>query len=79
MKQRCARDAAVHPACSPLAPHPRPASTPPRTPPPPPRRYAAYQRTTSRLLPWLPGPLLDSDEGKRILEDVLGGKANKSK
>ena len=34
--------------------------------------YAAFQQTTSRLLPWLPGPPLDSEEGARILARVLG-------
>ena len=34
--------------------------------------YAAYQLTTSRLLPWLPGPPLDSEEGARILARALG-------
>ena len=33
--------------------------------------YAAYQRTTSRLLPWVPGPSLDSAEGKLIARGAV--------
>ena len=29
--------------------------------------YFAYQETTSRLLPWFPGPSLDSTEGKALI------------
>ena len=32
--------------------------------------YAAYQRTTSRLLPWLPGVQLDSAEGRKLVEEA---------
>ena len=33
-------------------------------------QYAAYQATTSRLLPWVPGPSLDSPEGKLALRNA---------
>lgn len=33
--------------------------------------YRAYQRTTSRLLPWLPGPSLDSDAGAVLVSEAL--------
>lgn len=32
--------------------------------------YAAYQHSTSRLLPWFPGPSLDSADGKLITRNV---------
>jgi steroid 5-alpha reductase family enzyme len=39
--------------------------------------YAAYQRTTSRLLPWLPGPDLDSPEGARLVVAALEAAGKK--
>jgi hypothetical protein len=35
--------------------------------------YAAYQQSTSRLLPWFPGPSLDSAEGKLIARNASVG------
>lgn len=40
--------------------------------------YAAYQRTTSRLLPWLPGPSLDSPQGKQLVQEALQKAGKKS-
>ena len=41
--------------------------------------YAAYQRTTSVLIPWLPGTPLDSHEGRVLVDAAMaaveGGKA----
>lgn len=44
--------------------------------------YAAYQRTTSTFVPWLPGPALDSPEGRKLVAEAeaaargaKGGKA----
>ena len=33
--------------------------------------YAAYQRTTSRLMPWWPGTDLDSKEGQALTASAL--------
>ena len=37
--------------------------------------YAAYQRTTSRLVPFFPGASLDSPEGKLVLRKAVGSGA----
>ena len=39
------------------------------------REFAAYQRATSRLVPWWPGPSLDSVEGKLLLRNVAAAAA----
>jgi steroid 5-alpha reductase family enzyme len=39
--------------------------------------YAAYQQTTSRLVPWFPGTSLDSDEGQKLVAQATA-KAKKS-
>jgi hypothetical protein len=38
----------------------------------------AYQRTTSRLVPWIPGPSLDSPEGKLALRNTAGAASSSS-
>ena len=41
-------------------------------------QYMAYQRTTSRLVPWIPGPSLDSPEGKLALRNTAGAASSSS-
>jgi hypothetical protein len=37
--------------------------------------YRAYQATTSRLVPWVPGPSLDAPEGKLALRNAAASAA----
>lgn len=41
--------------------------------------YLAYQLSTSRLLPWLPGPGLDSPEGKELLRKAWAARTGAGK
>jgi len=40
--------------------------------------YAAYQQTTSRLMPWFPGPALHGGKGREFVQASVGeGAGNK--